>query len=142
VPDDAEKLEHLNQAIDLYGRGFELKRDYYNGENYAVCLDLRANVLDGTSPEDALYDRLTARKARTKIHEILTAAFADPATDERTDYMWMLATMANVLFASGKDTEAAEYETKFLAQRPPDWAIDSFKGGKDKARAIAAAARG
>ena len=134
-----KRREYLDRAIDLYGRGFELKRDYYNGENYALCLDLRANELESTSPEDATYDRLTARRARGKIYDILLAAFADRTTVERPDYKWMLATMANMLYALGKDTEAVEYEQRFrtLEPAPANWEIATFEDGKKYARTIA-----
>jgi len=138
-----DKQEYLDRAIELYGRGFEVKRDYYNGENYALCLDLRAARLETTSPDDALYDRLTARKARTRIYEVLLAAFADRATVERPDYKWMLATMANVLYALGKNDEAATYETRFrnLDPKPADWEVKTFEDGQKYARKIAETAR-
>ena len=138
-----DKRENLDRAIDLYGRGFEMKRDYYNGENYALCLDLRARAQDASAPDDALYDRLTARKARARIYDILLAAFADRATPERADYKWMLATMANVLYALGKEAEAAEYETRFrgVEPAPANWEIQTFEDGKKYAQAIAASSR-
>ena len=133
--------EHLDMAIALYGRGFELKRDYYNGENYALCLDLRAKLLDETSPEDALYDRTTARKVRSKIYDLLLVALADRTAFERPDYKWMLATMAGVLYALGKTEEAATYENRFRTLDPPpaDWEIRTFDDGKTYARTLAAA---
>lgn len=131
----------LDRAIELYGRGFQLKRDYYNGENYALCLDLRAERLSATSPEDALYDRLTARKARTQISELLTTAFADPTTKDRSDYKWMLASMANVLYALGKPDEAAAHEARFKAVSPlADWERATFEQGKAYALALPKAA--
>ena len=33
---------NLDRAVEFYGRGFQVKRDYYNGENYALCLVMRA----------------------------------------------------------------------------------------------------
>jgi len=72
--------------------------------------------------------------------DILTAAFKDPATAERTDYRWMLATMANVLYALGKDIEAAEYEAKCRSLRGAEREIDTFEGGKERAQKITAAA--
>jgi len=132
--------DHLDRAIELYGRGFDLKRDYYNGENYALCLDLRAG-LDGRSPDDALYDRLTARKVRGRIYDVLFAAFADRATTERADYKWMLATMANVLYALGRNDEAATYETRFRDIKPADWEIKTFEDGRKYAQKIAETAR-
>jgi tetratricopeptide (TPR) repeat protein len=134
-----DQREHLDRAIDLYGRGFEVKRDYYNGENYALCLDLRAGRLDATSPDEALYDRLTARKTRAKIHDLLLGTFADRSTHERPDYKWMLATMANVLSALGRNDEAATYEARFrnLDPAPADWEIKTFEDGQKYARQIA-----
>jgi hypothetical protein len=79
--------ENLNRAVELYGRGFEVKRDYYNGENYALCLDLRAKEHEGTSPADARYDRETARRVRARVVDLLQAAFSDPSTVERGDYI-------------------------------------------------------
>jgi hypothetical protein len=130
--------EHLDRAIELYGRGFDLKRDYYNGENYALCLDLRAALPDRPA-DDVLYDRLTARKVRARIYDLLLAAFADRATAERADYKWMLATMANVLYALGRTDEGATYESRFrtLDAKPADWEIKTFEDGKKYAQKIA-----
>jgi hypothetical protein len=131
------KPEYLNRAVELYGRGFEVKRDYYNGENYALCLDLRARENQTTSPEDARYDRETARRVRARVVELLQSAFADPSTVERGDYKWMLATMANVLYALGRGNEASGYEKSFRDLPLAQWEIDTFGGGKKYAEEIA-----
>lgn len=132
--------EHLDKAVEFYGRGFELKRDYYNGENYALCLDLRAAAAQATAPDEATYDRMTARRVRPRIYEQLSVALRDPATAERSDYRWMLATMANTAYALGKSDEAADYEGRFRAVQPAEWEIDTFEQGKKYAIALAAAA--
>lgn len=135
---EAEKeSKQLDAAIELYGRGFEVKRDYYNGENYAVCLDLRAGARAATAPDEALYDRMTARKVRARVEELLVEAFKDPAVTERSDYKWMLATMANTLIALRRDAEAEAYERQFRALAV-GWEIETFEGGQVYARAIAA----
>ena len=36
--------ECLKRAIHYYGKGFKIRRDYYNGENYALCLNLAASI--------------------------------------------------------------------------------------------------
>jgi tetratricopeptide (TPR) repeat protein len=138
-----KQRKYLDKAIELYGRGFDLKRDYYNGENYALCLDLRATALERNSPDDATYDRLTARRVRSRIHDILVAAFEDHTTAERRDYKWMLATMANVLYATGRETEAIDYENRFrrVEPGPSDRELRSFEEGKQYARAIAPTGR-
>lgn len=106
----AGDLADLNAAIELYGRGFEIKRDYYNGENYAVCLDWRGAIQ--AEPSEADYDRTTARKTRERIIESLSTALVAPSARERGDFRWMLATMANTLRALGRP-EADGYEQRF-----------------------------
>jgi len=123
----------LDSAVEFYGRGFDVKRDYYNGENYAVCLDWRAEIQ--VDPTERTYDRQTARKVRARIVDSLTAQFADPHTAERQDYKWMLATMANTLYALGRD--GASYEQQFLALNPADWERSTFAEGKAAAQKIA-----
>jgi hypothetical protein len=125
----------LDDAIELYGRGFEVRRDYYNGENYATCLDLRAR--EQSNPEEADYDRKTARRVRLRVRESLAARLLDEATRGLEEHLWMLATMANVLYALGEPT-AQDFEAAFLAKRPAEWQLDTFKDGKNKALAVAA----
>jgi hypothetical protein len=121
----------LDAAVELYGRGFEVKRDYYNGENYAVCLDWRAAL---GSDEDAEYDRKTAQRVRRRIVERLRTELADPNVSDRPDYKWMLASMANTLTALGGDAD--RYERSFRALDPAGWELDTFEQGKRYATAI------
>jgi hypothetical protein len=109
------KREHLDLAIDLYGRGFEMMRDYYNGENYALCLHWRAD--EQSDPDEADFDRRSARKVQQRIVTCLRGALNDGQAHERSDYPWMLATMANTLRALG-DPEADAYEKQFYGARP------------------------
>jgi hypothetical protein len=125
----------LDSAIDLYGRGFEVRRDYYNGENYAICLDLRAPTHSDAA--ESTYDRTTARKVRLRVRESLEQRFSDTSTRELEDYVWMLATMTNTLYAVGDSDGAQKYEAEFLKQGPAKWQIESFNDGKSKALAVA-----
>ncbi len=120
----------LDKAVELYGRGFEVKRDYYNGENFALCLDLRAR--EQTVPDEAAYDRLTARKARVRIVEGLRVSLAAPSVSDRPDYRWMLATMANTLYAMGRTGDGKPFEQAFraLPKPPAQWELDTFEVGK------------
>jgi len=130
-------MSALDKAVELYGRGFEIKRDYYNGENLALCLDLRAR--EQKDPDEAAYDRLTARKARVRIVEGLRVSLAAPSAPDRPDYKWMLATMANTLYAMGQTEDAKTFEQSFrtLSKPPAQWEIDTFDGGKKYALELA-----
>lgn len=123
---------HLDKAVDYYGRGFSLKNDYYNGENYALCLDMRSDLQEDA--DDALYDRMTARKARKSLVESLAAAFASADVAERKDRRWMHATMANTLYALGRADEAIGHEKEFRELAGDTrWEIKSFEDGKSAA---------
>ncbi|HEX2870892.1 MAG TPA: tetratricopeptide repeat-containing protein [Polyangiaceae bacterium] len=130
-----QDIQCLNDSIDLYGRGFDVKRDYYNGENYALCLDLRAQRQADAA--EANYDRITAKKVRHRVIDILTTAFAEASTRERPDYKWMLATMANTSFALGNAKEAAAHEALFRQQQPAGWELETFEEGKKYAQELA-----
>lgn len=121
----------LDAAIRHYGRGFEFRRDYYNGENLAACYDFRSHLhLD---KDEAQYDRMTARKVREVIIAELTDALAQPSFDERSDRRWVYATLANCSYAIGKPDDGESYEASFLKENVAKWEIETFETGKKHA---------
>lgn len=126
--DETGDLEQLNLAIRYYGRGFEVSRDYYNGENLATLFDRRAELQD--DPAEAQFDRMSARKVREQLVEILRPLLAAPSFNERSDQSWVFATLANALFALGEDAEGEQYEALFLATGVPDWQVETYRKGK------------
>ena len=128
--------QHLERALELYGRGFEVKQDYYNGENYALCLDMRAAM--EADPDEARYHRKTARKVRLRVVESLKRALGEASAKERPDYEWMVATMANVHFALGDVVTGETWEGIFNGLKPAHWKIETFQCGKKGALEVAA----
>ncbi|MCC2957415.1 DUF4071 domain-containing protein [Massilia sp. IC2-477] len=122
---------HLDAAVRFYGRGFELMRDYYNGENLALCYDLRAEVQ--TDGAEATYDRMSAQKVRKAVIELLLELMARPSFADRKDRRWIHATMANCYFALGMMNDGETQERAFMEQNASDWEIDSYKTGKQTA---------
>lgn len=120
----------LDLAIEYYGRGFQLQGDYYNGENYAGCLDDRAPLHD--DEDDRAFDRVAAKRARKAIISWLETMFASEEYDDRPDKMWMHATAANTLFNLGRDDEAQVQEQKFMALTTADWERETYQAGKDE----------
>ncbi len=118
----------LDAAIRYYGRGFELTRDYYNGENLAVCFDFRA--VTQTDEAEAQYDKLSARKVRAAIVQILTELVATASFDQRSDKLWVNATMANCLFALQRPKEARRFEKAFMALGPAKWELETYAANK------------
>ena len=120
----------LDKAIHFYRKGFELRGDYYNGENAATCLELRSKSQN--DPNEALYDRMTALKYREKIINNLKEITECDDFNERSDRMWIFATLANCSLAFGSNKEANIYESKFMDCQPAAWQIDTYKRGKNE----------
>lgn len=121
----------LNKAIQFYEKGFELRGDYYNGENAATCLEIRSTIQ--TDANEALFDRMSAQKIRGAVIERLRMDVADENFAERSDQLWVYATLANCLFALGDNGEADKYEAKFLNEEPADWQKETYFEGKSRA---------
>lgn len=120
----------LDIAIKHYGRGFEVRRDYYTGENLAACFDMRSQI----QPDDSerQFDKMSAKKVRIAILEQLHNIISAPTFTDRTDRKWIHATMANCSFALGDDEKGRIYETAFLEEKPAQWEIETYQAGKEK----------
>ena len=118
----------LDRAITYYGRGFEVRRDYYNGENLATCLDYRSKVQPDPAERD--YDRKTASKVRELIVLNLERTIKEDSFLERTDRKWVLATLANCSFALGDNVAGDRYEAMFQEEHPADWEVETYESGK------------
>jgi tetratricopeptide (TPR) repeat protein len=121
-------VEQLNLAIRFYGRGFEVSRDYYNGENLATCLDLRASIQ--TDGDEIKFDRMSALKVRESIIRILEKELLSASFDQRLDKRWVYASLANSSFALGREMEGQAHEAKFLNESPAQWEIETYNEGK------------
>lgn len=128
---ETQDPSQLDAAIRHYGRGFELRRDYYNGENLATCYDFRARL--HSDQDEALYDRMSARKVREEIIAELTDVLAQPSYDERPDRRWVYATLANCSYAIGKNHAGASYEAFFKKEALAAWEVETFETGKTHA---------
>lgn len=118
----------LDKAITYYRRGFEIRRDYYNGENLATCLDFRTKVQ--ADPQEANYDRMNASKVRQSVVTILTEYMEAESFEDRPDRKWVFATLANCSFALGDLASGNHYESLFRNERPANWEIETYEAGK------------
>ena len=125
---ETNKHEYLDAAIQHYGRGYEFRRDYYNGENLALCFDIRAALQVDLKEKE--FDRMSARKVRESIINELKEALKDPSFSERSDRRWVYATLANCLYATGNSQEAELQEKNFREELPAAWEIETFETGK------------
>lgn len=118
----------LDLAINFYGRGFDIRRDYYNGENLATCYSYRAAVQDNSN--EALFDRMSAEKTRKAIISILSEIIENPSFEDRADKKWIYATYANCAFAEGDMISGETYERRFQSEQPVAWEINTYENGK------------
>lgn len=114
---DKSETEFLTRATNLYKRGYELSKDYWCGENYALCLYL-AN--EPNKAKAFLLDLVNYLK------KLEANGFGD-----RIDVRWIYATMANCSMAVGHDEDHENYEKLFFDQLPTQEEIDTYIKSKE-----------
>lgn len=116
--------EYLDRAIDFYKRGFTINQDYYTGENYALCLNLKAQI--SQDDEDKIYLKVEARKTRNEIIEIIEKLKDDQDFEIRSDLKWIYATLANSHYALGNTELFEDFKCKFQEFDLLSWELDTF----------------
>ena len=124
-----EDPETLNKAITLYNRGYELRNDYYNGENAATCLHLRSLIQK--DDDEAMYDRMSAKKIRESIIVKLEEVINKNNFDDRSDQHWIFATMANCYFYLNNGELGSAFEEKFYSNEPEEWEVKTYLENKN-----------
>jgi len=109
-------LNHLNIAIENLEKAYGLYRSYYNGDNLAFCLNLKASV----SGDQELKEELTIEARRIRKDIILRNGDTNLDEVDDEDEIWMLSTLANCYFAIGNYDKANEYEQYFKSKADRD----------------------
>ena len=120
----------LDKAIEYYNRGFTIRKDYYNGENLASCLNLKSEIQTDAN-QKAFYET-AAKNTRLKLYDLLNALITSPDFDDRNDKKWIFATLANVCFHLGKIDDGNQNEALFLGEDIDQWEKDSYFDEKAK----------
>jgi len=124
------KPEDLDEAIRSYGKGFNLKDDYYNGINYAFMLNARASV--STERADAIADFVWARRVRQRVIELCEQRLAagvkdDHGNDDLEQLFWLRATLIEALVGTGQSARAVSEKDKAIAEAPESWMAGSLE---------------
>ena len=96
-------------------RGFYLRRDYYNGINFAFLLDQRAALSTG---DEAIADRVLAKRSRSTVLGICDELKAAGGL-KGDDIFWVEATRIEALLGLGRAGEADAALATLLGTNPP-----------------------
>jgi Fe-S-cluster formation regulator IscX/YfhJ len=121
-------VECLKRAIHFYGKGFQIRRDYYNGENYALCLNFAASI-ESNADEKTFYV-IAAKKARQEMLHIL-AYLCDKEENLQSINKWPYATLANCYFGLGDNENGVKYEKVFFNLVDLDWEKNTYLENKE-----------
>ncbi|WP_432454697.1 TRAFs-binding domain-containing protein [Agarivorans sp. QJM3NY_29] len=124
-------IECLKRAIKYYEKGFQIRNDYYTGENYALCLDMMSDVEE--DEDEKIYYIIAAKKARKQIIKILENV-EDSVHDGNcsSEVKWAVATLSNCYFGLGDDDKGEMFEKLFLSLAEAQWEKDTFQENKAK----------
>jgi hypothetical protein len=122
-----DDLEFLNRAIDNYKKGWNISENYYTGENYAFCLNLKASLIQ--EEDEKIYSNFEAKKTRQIMIKNLEEIVADEEFDNRIDTKWVYATLSHCYLSIDNQEKALEFENKFLLNSL-DWEKETFENSK------------
>ena len=124
-------IECLKRAIKYYEKGFQIRSDYYTGENYALCLDMMSEV--EKDEDEKTYYKIAAKKARKQIIKILEDV--EDAVEEgsvSSEIKWAIATLSNCYYGLSDDCKGEQFEKLFMSLAEAEWEKVTFQESKQK----------
>lgn len=106
-------VSYLDEAIQLYQKGWAMFDDYYNGENYATCSFLKSKFEEDEKMK-TYYD-MNAKIIFQRVIDVILSTLQD----EEEDNKWKYATLSNSYLAIGDNAKALKYEKQFMKQATP-----------------------
>ncbi len=120
-----EQRTDLDTAVWAYERGYYLKRDYYNGINYAFMLNVRAQQQD--DDDEKIADKVLAKRVRKEVLGLVDEAEkklprnADGEPEDAGEAYWVAATRLEALKGLGETDRLAIESEKLFAKAPETW---------------------
>lgn len=118
-----KNLDYLNESIFYYRKGYVIKEDYYNGENYANCMMLKSNNTK-ISNEEKSYLKAHSKVIYSEVIEIIISG--NDISDMKED-IWKFATLSICYLVIGDTRKHLKYKDFFYSKCEEQWKIDSFK---------------
>ncbi|TXT16816.1 MAG: hypothetical protein FD133_1658 [Erysipelotrichaceae bacterium] len=115
-----KNIEYLEAAIILYKRGYVVKNDYYNGENYVNCLLLK--IRDSSLKDDEkTYYTFEAMQATNQLIQIIQELI-----DRDEQNYWVYSTLAACYFLKNEMLEYKKFEELFYSNVRADWEKETY----------------
>lgn len=115
------KNYHIDNAIKSYQRGYVLKNDYYNGENYVNCLCIKFLHSDLTKNKNVYYCELI------KIINDQVLDLAKFEFKNNNDDYWAASTISNCYLLLNNEIKAQHYKEIFKDKSVNEEEIKSFE---------------
>lgn len=122
--------DYLDEAVRYYKKGYIIKNDYYNGENYVNCLILKTKK-NGLDTDEITYLRFEIRKTCQEILAVLKARMKL----EKVHY-WMYATYAACSYYIGDMDAYQKYDKLFTQNCQADWELKSYQENFDRLKQL------
>lgn len=116
----------LEQAIEQYEKGYKLNKNYYNGENYATCIELMHEIEE--NKEEKIHYKVLSRKIREEVLDISRSLEVELEQRGNPD-KWLYATLANLFLYFDQSDNYESYSNKFKKLTSIKWEIETFDDG-------------
>lgn len=132
------EASYLDDAIEFYEKGFQVKQDYYNGINAVFMLYKKASMLKAQN-QDWSEPKLKADYIRNAVLNICLELEKEDQRSETQDSIWVLLTIAEAYNYQQNQAQIDVYEAKAsaLAKANNDtFAMSSYEDQKAKIKPI------
>ncbi|EXU76886.1 hypothetical protein BG55_03095 [Erwinia mallotivora] len=130
---DTKDISFLNKAIEFYNRGYTIKKDYYNGENLALCFHEKSVQLRNAGEKnsrDVIFNEMSAAQIFQAVFATTEEIIESENFHERNDKKWVYATAAKSAAYLGLKVKEEDYRRKFTSLSDKSWDLDSFNENK------------
>jgi hypothetical protein len=124
------KVEHLNDALWFYEKGFYINNDYYNGINLAFLFTVSASLAEDKT--ESIVNFGNAKRIRLRVEKICNSYVESKGWESRDDKAWILLTLAEIAFSNGDLEKEQLFIEKVKAMGDSDFAIGSYNEQREK----------
>lgn len=119
-------FDYLDEAISFYQKGFIIKNDYYNGENYANCMLLKTQQ-SSLALDEKINLEYNSKKVYERVIGIINISLAD-----NEENIWMYATLAICYLGMGDRENYLKHQNLFYDKCTVEWEKASYKETLDE----------